>query len=72
MTKEDALRKIKTLRDEINNTADTSAAAEGWENAVLEALDQASDLIEFAEAALPGKKLTLPPGYVQAIARMPK
>lgn len=47
MTKEDALRKIKGLRDQINDEADCSAEAEGWENPLCEALDKAADILEF-------------------------
>ena len=47
ISKEDALKLIKQLRDKINTEADTTATAKGWENAVVEALDKAGDLIEF-------------------------
>lgn len=47
MTKQEALTAIKSLRDKVNNEADCSAEAEGWEGEVCEALDKASDIIEF-------------------------
>lgn len=40
MTKEEALAKIRALRDEINNTP------EDWSNHPVWLLDQAADLIE--------------------------
>lgn len=47
MEKREALAAIKELREKINKEADTTAKAEMWENNVVEALDRASDLIEF-------------------------
>ena len=50
MKKDEALKAIKELRDKINNEADTTAEAEGWENDVCDHLDQAADVIEFPKA----------------------
>lgn len=47
MDKATALRRIKELRDAINDSSDTSATAKMWENAVCYHLDAAADVIEF-------------------------
>lgn len=47
MTKEQALAKIKKLRDEINDHPDPASI--GWVNDILFILDQASDRLEFVK-----------------------
>jgi hypothetical protein len=51
MTKEEALAKIKALRDAINDGPDP--AGDGWTNQVLFWLDRASDVIEFPDKDYP-------------------
>lgn len=62
MTKEQAMREIKTLRDRINNEAEETDVAP-WSNDVCYHLDLASDVIEFP-------KPKAPTGTAEAMAAM--